>query len=182
QLSDRYEAGVILEQSIAPQVETTSSETVDVVFSLGSCYWTHQFAQRFGLVSCRSGAAMSGLFCGNKNCGLWQLHCCPYSAGPDPEAELTESDWISPTGQFKARKGAVLDSLECRESGCPEMRTRYLKSPNLERKGKCSTRQGKPWVAEVCDEGNYVSAFSCRSGKNCSDWEVTCCPAESVPP
>ncbi|MEM1180776.1 MAG: PASTA domain-containing protein, partial [Acidobacteriota bacterium] len=119
QLSDRYEAGVILEQSIAPQVETTSSETVDVVFSLGSCYWTHQFAQRFGLVSCRSGTAMSGLFCGNKNCGLWQLHCCPYSPGPDPEAELTESDWISPTGQFKARKGAVLDSLECRESGCP---------------------------------------------------------------
>ena len=181
-ISDRQEAGKVLSQSIVPQVETKAGTPVDLVLSLGACQWTPQFAQGFGPVSCRSGSAISGLYCGNKNCGIWQLYCCPYLPTADLDAELTKSDWIPPTGTIANRKGSFFDGLQCRGSGCPQMRARYLRSPHLKKSSNCRSFKGKSFKPERCGDGQYVAEFACLSGKTCNEWQMTCCPGESIPP
>lgn len=181
-ISDRQEAGKVLEQSVPPKVETEAGSTVDVTFSLGACEWSPSFGPGFGPVACRSGSAISGLYCGDKSCGVWQLYCCPYSPTSDLDAELTNSDWIASKGTIANRKGAFLDALECRENGCPEMRARYLKTPRLKKGSECPSLVGKSSEPERCSEGQYVAELACLSGKTCNEWQITCCPGESIPP
>ncbi len=181
-ISDRQEAGKVLEQSVPPKVETKAGNSVDITFSLGTCEWSPSLTQGFGSVGCRSGSAISGLYCSDKPCGVWQLYCCPYSPTPDLEAELSKSDWISPKGTIANRKDSFLDAWECRESGCSEMQARYLKTPRLKKGSECRSFDGSSSEPVRCGEGQFVAEFACLSGKTCNAWRITCCPGESIPP